>query len=130
MAGIREILIISTPNDLPNFEELLGDGSRIGCSFHMPNKLPKRAGSGICDREQFIGKDKVSLILGDNIFFGNGLSQIVHRQNDPEGGIVFAYHVNDPERYGVVEFDETKAFPSRKNPKAKIKFCRSRALFL
>src|SRR5512138_126387 len=107
MAGIREILVISTPHDLPQFEKLLGDGSRLGCSFsYAEQAVPNGLAQAFVIGEQFIGKEKVSLILGDNIFFGNGLSQLVQSHNDPDGGVVFAYHVNDPERYGVVEFDE------------------------
>ena len=106
-AGIREILIISTPHDLPNFEKLLGDGSEIGCKFsyvaqHEPNGLAQAFVLG----EEFIGEDSVALILGDNIFYGNGLKELLQESNDPNGGIVFAYRVADPERYGVVEFDE------------------------
>ena len=106
MAGIREVLIISTPHDTPNFKLLLGDGSRIGCRFeyavqHEPNGLAQAFVIG----EEFIGKDKVALVLGDNIFYGRGLQQLLMDSTDPEGGIVFAYHVKDPERYGVVEFD-------------------------
>jgi glucose-1-phosphate thymidylyltransferase len=109
MAGIREILIISTPEDLPNFEKLLGDGSRIGCSFsykiqYVPNGLAQAFVLG----EEFIGNKKAALILGDNIFYGTGLQGILQENNDPNGGVVFAYHVSDPERYGVVEFDENK----------------------
>jgi len=119
MAGIREILIISTPYDLPNFEKLLGDGSRIGCSFsYAEQAVPNGLAQAFVIGEQFIGKDKVSLILGDNIFFGNGLSQLVQGSNDPDGGIVFAYHVNDPERYGVVEFDQDlKALSIEEKPR-------------
>ncbi len=107
MAGIREILIISTPHDTPNFKLLLGDGSRIGCRFeyavqHEPNGLAQAFVIG----EKFIGNDKVALVLGDNIFYGRGLQQLLMDSTDPDGGIVFAYHVSDPERYGVVEFDE------------------------
>ncbi len=107
MAGIREILIISTPHDTPNFKLLLGDGSRIGCRFeyavqHEPNGLAQAFVIG----ESFIGNDKVALVLGDNIFYGRGLQQLLMDSTDPDGGIVFAYHVSDPERYGVVEFDE------------------------
>jgi len=107
MAGIRDVLIISTPEDLPNFERLLGDGSSIGCHFsykvqHVPNGLAQAFVLG----EEFIGKDKVSLILGDNIFYGSGMHDLLNSCNDPDGGVVFAYHVNDPERYGVVEFDD------------------------
>jgi glucose-1-phosphate thymidylyltransferase len=109
MSGIREVLIISTPYDLPGFQKLLGDGSSMGCSFsyavqHVPNGLAQAFVIG----EEFIGKDKVSLILGDNIFYGTGLQKLLMECNDPEGGVVFAYHVSDPERYGVVEFDDTK----------------------
>ncbi len=107
MAGIREILIISTPHDTPNFKLLLGDGSHIGCRFeyavqHEPNGLAQAFVIG----EEFIGNDKVALVLGDNIFYGRGLQQLLMDSTDPDGGIVFAYHVSDPERYGVVEFDE------------------------
>lgn len=106
-AGIREILIISTPQDLPHFERLLGDGSRLGCRFeyvvqHVPNGLAQAFVLG----EEFIGKDKVSLILGDNIFCGAEFEENLSQNNNPDGGIVFAYHVSDPERYGVVEFDK------------------------
>jgi glucose-1-phosphate thymidylyltransferase len=106
-AGIREILIISTPTDLPNFEKLLGDGSEIGCSFsykvqHDPNGLAQAFVLG----EEFIGDDSVALILGDNIFHGNGLKELLQASANPKGGVVFAYQVADPERYGVVEFDE------------------------
>ncbi len=106
-AGIREILIISTPHDLPNFERMLGSGENIGCKFsykvqHIPNGLAQAFVLG----EEFIGNDKVCLILGDNIFYGSGFNTTLHDCNNPEGGIVFAYHVNDPERYGVVEFDK------------------------
>jgi glucose-1-phosphate thymidylyltransferase len=106
-AGIREILIISTPHDLPNFERMLGNGENIGCKFsykvqHVPNGLAQAFVLG----EEFIGNDKVCLILGDNIFYGSGFNTTLYDCNNPEGGIVFAYHVNDPERYGVVEFDK------------------------
>lgn len=107
MAGIREILIISTPQDLPNFEKLFGDGKDIGLSFsykvqHIPNGLAQAFVLG----EEFIGKDKVSLVLGDNIFYGSGLQELMLSNNDPDGGVVYAYHVKDPERYGVIEFDD------------------------
>ena len=106
-AGISEILIISTPTDLPNFERLLGDGKRYGCRFeykiqYTPNGLAQAFVLG----EEFIGSDKAALILGDNIFYGTGLEQLLQANRDPEGGMVFAYHVSDPERYGVVEFDK------------------------
>jgi len=107
MAGIRDVLIISTPTDLPGFERLLGDGSGLGCNFsyavqHVPNGLAQAFVIGA----DFIGNDKASLVLGDNIFYGTGLSKLLQENNDPDGGVVFAYHVSDPERYGVVEFDE------------------------
>jgi glucose-1-phosphate thymidylyltransferase len=117
-AGINEILIISTPTDLPNFERLLGDGKKYGCSFsykiqHEPNGLAQAFVLGA----DFIGKDKAALILGDNIFYGTGLDQLLKANSDPEGGVVFAYHVSDPERYGVVEFDETgKAISIEEKP--------------
>lgn len=107
MAGIKEILIISTPEDLPNFERLLGDGSRLGCNFeYVPQYVPNGLAQAFVLGEKFIGKDKVSLILGDNIFYGRGMYDLLHQSTDPDGGVVFAYHVNDPERYGVVEFDD------------------------
>lgn len=107
MAGIREILIISTPHDLPNFERLLGDGKKLGCSFsYAVQEKPEGLAQAFIIGREFVGKDKVALILGDNIFYGAGLSKMLQAYNDPDGGIIFAYHVNDPERYGVVEFDE------------------------
>ena len=106
-AGIREILIISTPSDLPLFKKLLGDGSRIGCRFeYAVQEHPNGLAEAFIIGEEFIGDDKVALILGDNIFYGTGLSSLLQANNDPEGGIIYAYHVHDPERYGVVEFDE------------------------
>ncbi|MBO4481567.1 MAG: glucose-1-phosphate thymidylyltransferase RfbA [Bacteroidales bacterium] len=107
LAGIRDILIISTPYDLPLFEHLLGDGSRIGCHFeYKVQEVPNGLAQAFVLGEEFIGNDKVALILGDNIFYGIGLGQMLHKQSDPDGGIIFAYHVSDPERYGVVEFNE------------------------
>ena len=107
LAGINEILIISTPQDLPNFKNLLGDGSEIGCRFEYKEQLiPNGLAQAFVLGEEFIGNDSVALILGDNIFYGNGLSELLQASVDPEGGVVFAYQVADPERYGVVEFDE------------------------
>jgi glucose-1-phosphate thymidylyltransferase len=106
MAGIREILIISTPHDLPHFKKLLGDGSRLGCNFEYAEQaVPNGLAQAFVIGKQFIGNEKVALILGDNIFYGSGLSELLESNNDPKGGIVYAYHVSDPERYGVVEFD-------------------------
>jgi len=106
-AGIREILIISTPYDLPGFKKLLGDGSQLGCEFHYKEqKIPNGLAQAFVLGEDFIGDDKVALILGDNIFYGANMKKLLQNNNNPEGGVVFAYHVNDPERYGVVTFDE------------------------
>ncbi|MGB0880364.1 MAG: glucose-1-phosphate thymidylyltransferase RfbA [Polaribacter sp.] len=106
-AGIREILIISTPQDVPLFQKLLGNGSQIGCHFEYEvQEHPNGLAEAFIIGEKFIGNDKVALILGDNIFYGTGLSNLLKANNNPTGGIVYAYHVNDPERYGVVEFDE------------------------
>ncbi|MBS3915108.1 MAG: glucose-1-phosphate thymidylyltransferase RfbA [Bacteroidetes bacterium] len=106
MAQIREILIISTPHDLPHFKKLLGDGSQFGCRFeYCEQPKPEGLAQAFVLGADFIGTDKVALILGDNIFFGANLQEILYQSADPEGGIVFAYHVSDPERYGVVEFD-------------------------
>ena len=105
-AGIREILIISTPKDLPLFKTLLGDGSQLGCSFSYATQAePKGLAEAFIIGEEFIGDDKVALILGDNIFYGSGLKELLQANNDPDGGIIYAYHVNDPQRYGVVDFD-------------------------
>lgn len=106
-AGIKDVLIISTPHDLPHFEKLLGDGKKLGCNFeyavqYEPNGLAQAFVIG----EEFIGDDKVALVLGDNIFYGVGMGELLKENNDPTGGVVYAYHVSDPERYGVVEFDE------------------------
>jgi glucose-1-phosphate thymidylyltransferase len=107
LAGINEILIISTPYDLPNFKHLLGDGSEIGCKFSYKEQIiPNGLAQAFVLGEEFIGDDSVALILGDNIFYGNGLSELLQSSVDPEGGVVFAYQVADPERYGVVEFDK------------------------
>lgn len=107
LAGINEILIISTPTDLPNFEKLLGEGKSLGCTFsYAVQEKPEGLAQAFLIGEEFIGDDKVALILGDNIFYGVGLAESLQSHNDPEGGVVFAYHVSDPERYGVVEFDE------------------------
>ncbi|HLV14601.1 MAG TPA: glucose-1-phosphate thymidylyltransferase RfbA [Xanthomarina sp.] len=106
-AGIREILIISTPKDLPLFKDLLGDGKRLGCSFsYEVQENPNGLAEAFIIGEEFIGDDKVALILGDNIFYGTGLSELLQSNNDPDGGIIYAYRVHDPERYGVVEFDK------------------------
>lgn len=113
LAGIREILIISTPQDLPNFQKLLGDGSALGCSFsYAVQPEPNGLAQAFVIGEDFIGPDKVALILGDNIFYGDGLSQLLQQSTDPQGGLVFAYPVSDPERYGVVSFDATNTVTS------------------
>ncbi len=105
-SGIREILIISTPHDLPLFRQLLGDGSRLGCRFeYAVQEHPNGLAEAFIIGKEFIGNDKVALVLGDNIFYGTGLSDLLQSNNNPNGGIIYAYHVNDPERYGVVDFD-------------------------
>lgn len=107
MAGIREILIISTPHDLPNFQKLLGDGSQLGCKFeYKVQEVPNGLAQAFVIGEEFIGDDKVALILGDNIFFGTNLREMLKENANPEGGVIYAYHVSDPERYGVVDFDD------------------------
>jgi len=118
MAGISEVLIISTPEDLPNFERLLGDGTHLGCRFsYAVQEVPNGLAQAFVIGDKFIGKDKVSLILGDNIFYGAGLQKTMQENNDPEGGTVFAYHVSDPQRYGVVEFDKNnKAISIEEKP--------------
>lgn len=106
-AGIREILIISTPHDLPNFEKLLGNGHSLGCSFsYAIQEIPNGLAQAFVIGESFIGEDSVALILGDNIFYGVGMDMLLKQNNNPDGAVVYAYHVSDPERYGVVEFDE------------------------
>lgn len=117
-AGIREILIISTPQDLPLFEKLLGDGKNLGCEFtYAVQDQPNGLAEAFIIGKDFIGKDKVALILGDNIFYGSGLKELLQANNDPNGGIIYAYHVQDPERYGVVEFDENgKALTIEEKP--------------
>ncbi|MEY3586581.1 MAG: glucose-phosphate thymidylyltransferase [Bacteroidota bacterium] len=105
-AGIKEILIISTPHDLPHFEKLLGDGQNLGCQFsYAVQEVPNGLAQAFVIGKSFIGDDKVALILGDNIFYGVGMDTLLKENNNPEGGVVYAYHVSDPERYGVVEFD-------------------------
>ena len=106
-AGIREILIISTPHDLPHFEKLLGNGEALGCQFtYAVQEIPNGLAQAFVIGEEFIGDDKVALILGDNIFYGVGMDNLLKENNDPNGGVVYAYHVSDPERYGVVQFDD------------------------
>lgn len=106
-AGIREILIISTPQDLPLFEKLLGDGTQLGCRFeYAVQENPNGLAEAFIIGKDFVGNDKVALILGDNIFYGTGLAELLQANNNPDGGIVYAYHVHDPERYGVVDFDK------------------------
>ena len=118
-AGIREILIISTPKDLPLFKELLGDGKKYGCSFsYAVQEAPNGLAEAFIIGADFIWQDKVALILGDNIFYGTGLAKLLQSNNDPDGGIIFAYRVNDPERYGVVEFNlEGRAISIEEKPK-------------
>jgi glucose-1-phosphate thymidylyltransferase len=118
LAGIKDILIISTPHDLPNFEKLLGDGSSLGCRFeYAAQPEPNGLAQAFVIGEEFIGTDKVALVLGDNIFYGSGLSKLLQANNDPEGGVVYAYSVNDPERYGVVEFNaENKVISIEEKP--------------
>lgn len=109
MAGINEILIISTPYDLPGFQRLLGDGSRLGCTFsYKEQPSPDGLAQAFTLGAEFIGNDKVALVLGDNIFYGVGMGDLLTNNNNPDGGIIYAYHVSDPERYGVVEFDEQR----------------------
>ena len=118
LAGIREILIISTPVDLTNFERLLGDGKTLGCKFsYAIQEKPEGLAQAFLIGEKFIEKENVALILGDNIFYRSGISQLLQSHAEPKGGVVFAYHVNDPERYGVVEFDsDLKAISIEEKP--------------
>lgn len=118
MAGINEILIISTPHDLPNFKKLLGNGSHLGCIFsYAEQAIPNGLAQAFVIGEDFIGEDSVALVLGDNIFFGDNLPQLLQSNSNPKGGVVFAYHVADPERYGVVEFDkDNKALSIEEKP--------------
>jgi glucose-1-phosphate thymidylyltransferase len=107
MSGINEILIISTPHDLPMFEKLLGDGKKFGCRFeYAVQEHPNGLAEAFIIGKEFIGNDKVALILGDNIFYGSGLGRLLQQNNNPDGGVIYAYHVHDPERYGVVDFDK------------------------
>jgi glucose-1-phosphate thymidylyltransferase len=123
LAGIRDILIISTPYDLPQFEKLLGDGKELGCSFHYAKQeIPNGLAQAFVIGADFIGGDNAALVLGDNIFYGTGLEPLLVDNSEPNGGVVFAYHVSDPERYGVVEFDKNQKVISieekPKNPKS------------
>ncbi|WP_410006586.1 glucose-1-phosphate thymidylyltransferase RfbA [Aequorivita nionensis] len=119
IAGIRDILIISTPQDLPLFKQLLGDGKKLGCSFQYAEQAnPNGLAEAFIIGKDFIGNDKVALILGDNIFYGSGLKELLQSNNNPDGGVIYAYHVLDPERYGVVEFDKSgKALSIEEKPK-------------
>lgn len=119
LAGIRDILIISTPHDLPQFKRLFGDGAKLGLNFsYAEQPLPNGLAQAFVIGESFIGKDDVALVLGDNIFYGVGLGEQLEKNTDPEGGIIYAYHVSDPERYGVVEFDDQmKAISIEEKPK-------------
>jgi len=118
MAGINEILIISTPHDLPHFKRLLGDGKSLGCAFsYAEQAVPNGLAQAFVIGADFIGDDNVALILGDNIFYGSGLGTLMQQYKNPSGGVVFAYHVSDPERYGVVEFDsQMKAVSIEEKP--------------
>ncbi|MAY84167.1 MAG: glucose-1-phosphate thymidylyltransferase [Flavobacteriales bacterium] len=121
-AGIREILIITTPHDNPSFKKLLGDGSQFGCDFQYAiQEVPNGLAQAFVIGEDFIGDDKVALILGDNIFYGTGMGSLLRDNVNPNGGVVFAYHVSDPERYGVVEFDENQVAISIEEKPAKPK---------
>lgn len=120
LAGIKDILLISTPHDLPHFKRLFGDGKQLGLNMQYAEQpKPEGLAQAFIIGKEFVGKDKVALILGDNIFYGDGLSETLRSCNDPTGGIVFAYHVNDPERYGVVEFDKAgKVISIEEKPQA------------
>jgi len=117
-AGIQEILIITTPQDIPLFQKLLGNGIQLGCNFqYAVQENPNGLAEAFIIGEDFIGKDKVALVLGDNIFYGSGLAKLLQANNDPDGGIIYGYHVQDPKRYGVVEFDEVgKAISIEEKP--------------
>ena len=119
-AGIKEILIISTPHDLPNFKKLLGDGKNLGCDFQYAEQVvPNGLAQAFVIGADFIGDDDVALVLGDNIFYGVGMGDLLKENDSPEGGVVYAYHVSDPERYGVVEFDdEMNAISIEEKPKS------------
>ncbi|MBW2961535.1 glucose-1-phosphate thymidylyltransferase RfbA [Mesonia aestuariivivens] len=118
-AGIKDILIISTPKDLPLFKQLLGNGKKLGCNFqYAVQEQPNGLAEAFIIGEEFIGEDKIALILGDNIFYGSGIDTLLQSNIDPDGGVIYAYHVHDPERYGVVEFDENgKAISIEEKPK-------------
>ena len=132
LAGIREILIISTPRDLPGFQQLLGNGANLGCHFeYAVQPEPEGLAQAFIIGAEFIGREKVALVLGDNIFYASGLSQKLQNCTNPQGGIIFAYRVNDPERYGVVAFDDQKkALSRRKTYASQIKICGTRFVFL
>ena len=118
MAGIREVLVISTPHDLPGFRKLFGDGKQFGCDFQYAEQaVPNGLAQAFVIGKSFIGSDKVALVLGDNIFYGQGLGKLLSENTNPDGGIIYAYHVSDPERYGVVEFEATgKALSIEEKP--------------
>ena len=122
MAGIREVLIITTPHDQAQFQKLLGDGQNLGCNFqYVVQEVPNGLAQAFVLGADFIGQDKVALVLGDNIFHGEGMEELLKANSNPDGGVVYAYHVHDPERYGVVEFDENKVALSIEEKPAKPK---------